>query len=135
MLLRAISVKAPLPYLMLEGKKDVEIRGFRVKPNTKLLINCSKKPFDKNFLLPAYRERQPGQGGVSVCLVTIKECIPITDENKFEMAIRACVTPGSVKYAKPYAWIISEVVEVERLPASGQLSVYLYDFKGSINNG
>ena len=115
--MKAISLKPPWPWLVLDGFKDIENRRWRTKFRGQILIHCSRNYDHEGHALI----RQMGYGenlravdpklfGSLLGIVTITDCVTESDSRWF---------------FGPYGFVLRDAKWLKNpIPRRGQLSIF-----------
>jgi hypothetical protein len=126
--MKAISIRQPWAWLILNASKDIENRSRPTKKRERILIHASKtvddsawdkiRPmFDRDIrwiMMGNLRKMVtlPGFTGGIVGAVTIVDCVTVSDSLWFE---------------GPYGWVLSGATQLPFVPYKGTLSFFDVD--------
>ena len=122
--MKALSIKQPWSWLIVNGHKDIENRTWYTKFRGKFLIHAGKAP-DKTVLtskvngiiLPNFCYADFGG------IVGIAEIVDCVD----------CIfAPNSPWFSGPYGFVLKNARPLPFMPVRGQLGFFEVDYKGEI---
>ena len=128
--MRVLSIKEPFASLICLGKKKIETRSFKTNYRGKLYIHASLKNYTKDDRYEKIMKLLPRdyefQNGYIIWEFNLVDCIYMDDE--FLEKIKKDETEYLCgRYEKGrYAWVITDVKKIDRLPAKGKLGIWNY---------
>lgn len=128
--MKALTVKQPWASLIASGRKDIELRTWRIEDQR--VRFCAGQAFD-----PRGREHDDGPRGVSLCDADV-HCRPAEPTQRDADAacvsldlLRDLIAQANAKGRPLYAWELSEVSPCERKAVSGKLGLFMLPIVGA----
>lgn len=115
--MRALSVRQPWAELIALGRKPFEIRSWTTGYRGPVLI-CAGQGWHK---LGVRLHGKMGVRGVSVCIVELVDCRPVTLEDSAGACFNIDEAP---EFKNGFAWVFANPRRVQRVPFKGKLSLF-----------
>lgn len=118
--MKALSVKQPWAWLIVSGKKTIEMRVWATNYRGPILIvSCKEKMSGDSFR--KFREAFPDCPvtmwyGFAVCKANLVDCRPMTKDDE-KLA-------GCEVYDGAYSWVLEDIEPVTPFAVKGQLGIY-----------
>ena len=114
--MRALVVRQPWASLIEAGIKTVELRSWPTSYRGPILICAGSQ------LWRGARHEHPTNGprGVTLCTVDLVDCRPATVDDERAAGIEGL----GLSLAGQYAWCLTDVRPVQRVPTKGRLGLY-----------
>lgn len=131
--MKVLSIKEPFASLVCLGIKKIETRSWKTNYRGEIYIHAS---LTKNVIKDKVREKKlfgllPNnyefKQGFIICKAYLKDCIYM--DNEFIKNIKKDETEylcGHYEIGR-YAWVLSNVEIIEKIPAKGKLGIWNFD--------
>lgn len=121
--MKALSVRQPYAYGIENGLKTVEVRTWRTDYRGDLLICSSKQWAPLPELDPSQLNLDLFPLGASICVVTLKDVVPLTKE----LLPYACMEEMPQTDRALYGWVLENPRPVYNFDVSGKLHLFDVD--------
>lgn len=127
--MKALSIREPYATLIKDGVKYIETRSFKTNYRGPLYIHTSKtKTKINDELIPLIKS--DFHYGCIVCKCNLVDCIYMDEKfiNKVKKENYNNYISGYYEVGR-YAWILSDIEEVDPISVNGQLGLWNYEVK------
>ncbi|MBS3167720.1 ASCH domain-containing protein [Candidatus Woesearchaeota archaeon] len=122
--MKALSMKQPVPELILQGKKTIELRTWKSNFRGEFYLHASKNVIPRLMDVFKFKIEDLSQGAI-VGKATIKDMKIYTEEKQFQKDADKHLVPGKMYKNPTYGYILEEPVRLEKpIPYKGQLSFF-----------
>lgn len=109
---KALTVKNPYAWLIMKGRKKIEVRSKNTTYRGRLFITSSQKP-----------EIREMKSGFMLCSVDLYMTKPVSQFTEQDF-IYTCIDRSEWPNLCGYGWYLRDVQETEIIPTKGQLGIY-----------